>query len=295
MRLYVFVMTLCHSRMLYAEFVMRQNMEHFLQCHRNAFEFFGAVPQKVMVDNCRTAVETPSMHGDPVVNRRYADVANARVHGTTRKRPDEMFKEEKAAMGPLPLIPYDCSVAHQCRVGRQYRVVFETNRYSVPPELVGRTVAVNAYPQRIVIMHEGGTAAEHRRCYGRHMEVADPEHDRALIEKRRLAGNGHLLARFLASGETAGKYYRGLREKRFNPDLHARKIMALADRYGAEDVNRAMEDAMQFDAYSSECVLNILESRSRPLPEPGPLHLTRKSDCLDIDIGQADLGIYDIK
>ena len=70
--------------------------------------------------------------------------------------------------------------------------------------------------------------------------------------------------------------------------------MALVDIYGADDVKRAMEDSIEFEAFSSDCVLNILETRRRPLPETGPLHLTRKSDCLDIDLGQADLDIYDI-
>ena len=40
---------------------------------------------------------------------------------------------------------------------------------------------------------------------------------------------------------------------------------------------------------SSECGMKNTISA-----EAGPLHLTRKSDCLDIDLGQADLDIYDI-
>ena len=37
---YAFIMTLCYSRMMYVEFIFHQNQEHFLQCHRNAFEYF---------------------------------------------------------------------------------------------------------------------------------------------------------------------------------------------------------------------------------------------------------------
>ena len=51
-----FVMVLCYCRMLYVEFTVSQTMEHFLGCHQNAFEFFGAVPGKVMVDNLKSAV-----------------------------------------------------------------------------------------------------------------------------------------------------------------------------------------------------------------------------------------------
>ena len=45
---------LCYSRMMYVEFTVSQTMEHFLACHQNAFEFFGAVPKRVMVDNLKS-------------------------------------------------------------------------------------------------------------------------------------------------------------------------------------------------------------------------------------------------
>ena len=50
-RLSFFLMVLCHSRMMYLEFSVSQTMEHFLACHQNAFQFFGGVPKKIMVDN----------------------------------------------------------------------------------------------------------------------------------------------------------------------------------------------------------------------------------------------------
>ena len=67
-RLSFFVIVLCYSRMLYVEFTVSQTMEHFLACHQHAFEFFGGIPQKVMVDNLTSAVltrvlgEAPGFH-----------------------------------------------------------------------------------------------------------------------------------------------------------------------------------------------------------------------------------------
>ena len=49
-------MVLCYSRMLYVEFTVSQTMEHFLACHQHAFDFFGGIPHKVMVDNLKSAV-----------------------------------------------------------------------------------------------------------------------------------------------------------------------------------------------------------------------------------------------
>lgn len=75
-RLSFFVMVLCHSRMMYVEFTVSQTMEHFLGCHQNAFQFFGRVPEKVMVDNLKSAVLKRIVGKSPVFNPRYLDFAD---------------------------------------------------------------------------------------------------------------------------------------------------------------------------------------------------------------------------
>src|SRR2546425_956226 len=74
-RLSFFVIVLCYSRMLYVEFTVSQTMEHFLACHQHAFEFFGGIPQKVMVDNLKSAVLTRVLGEAPVFNPKYLDFA----------------------------------------------------------------------------------------------------------------------------------------------------------------------------------------------------------------------------
>ena len=80
-----------------------------------------------------------------------------------------------------------------------------------------------------------------------------------------------------------------------NPQHHVRKIVALSEIYPPEAVARAMEDAFVFQAFSCEYIANLLEQRSRCLPEPGALHLTRSEDLLDIKLEQPDLSIYERK
>ena len=349
-RLYVFAMTLCYSRMIYVEFILRQNMEHFLQCHRNAVEYFGGVPEKIMVDNCKVAVSNVSRYGSAVINAHYANfashynfkvvacgvrrpnekgrvertigylkknflnglekgtltalnhsgrdwmenVANPRIHGTTKKQPIELFKAEKEAMKALPLFPYDCCVTHNARVNSQYRVVFESNRYSVPPELARKQLTVKVYPTKLLFVYQDKLAAEHERCYEKNKDTVNAEHDKALIEKRHLMKNRRLLGRFFSMGEVAEKYDKGLAEKRNNPRRHIRQITALLDIYGAEEVKKAMEDTCELEVFSADAVLNVLEIRHRSLPEPTPLHLSRKTDCLDIELPEANLDIYNI-
>lgn len=74
-RLSFFVMVLCYSRMMYLEFTISQTMEHFLACHQNAFQFFGGVPRKIMVDNLKSAVLKRALGQAPVFNPRYLDLA----------------------------------------------------------------------------------------------------------------------------------------------------------------------------------------------------------------------------
>lgn len=75
-KLHAFLMVLGYSRRLFVRFIMRENTEHFLACHREAFERFGGIPRKVMVDNCKVAVvHTDSIYGAAVINPRYADLA----------------------------------------------------------------------------------------------------------------------------------------------------------------------------------------------------------------------------
>lgn len=75
-RLSFFVMVLCYSRLMYVEFTVSQTMEHFLACHQNAFNFFGAVPKKIMVDNLKSAVLKRIIGQAPVFNPRYLDFAD---------------------------------------------------------------------------------------------------------------------------------------------------------------------------------------------------------------------------
>lgn len=73
-RTWAFVMTLAHSRHQYVEFVWDQTVATWLGCHRRAFEWFAAVPERVIVDNAKCAIVKACRH-DPLVQRAYAECA----------------------------------------------------------------------------------------------------------------------------------------------------------------------------------------------------------------------------
>jgi len=73
-RAHAFVMTLSYSRLHYVEFVFDQGQATWVKCHINAFEYFGGVPRRVVLDNLKSGVLKPHIY-DPVLNRAYAECA----------------------------------------------------------------------------------------------------------------------------------------------------------------------------------------------------------------------------
>ncbi len=69
-----FVMTLCFSRHQYVELVTNQEVETWLSCHQHAFEWFGGVVKKVIIDNPKCAIITASTT-NPEVQRSYESFA----------------------------------------------------------------------------------------------------------------------------------------------------------------------------------------------------------------------------
>ena len=79
-----FVMVLSCSRHLFVRPVIRMDQTTWCACHVAAFEFFGAVPARLVCDNLKTGVDKPDLY-DPQINRTYAELA---VHyGTLRDWP----------------------------------------------------------------------------------------------------------------------------------------------------------------------------------------------------------------
>jgi transposase len=220
-------------------------------------------------------------------------VANVRIHGETYKKPVDMFPLESPHLLPLPLHPYDVGTVVPVRASPQFRLILDTNRYSVPARFAGKRLTMKKYPDRLCLYFEDNLIARHSRSYERHRDFEDPDHPKELIAQRKKAQAQHLFKRFLSLSHLSLDYYRELDKRHLNSGHHVRKIVALAEIHGEEAVGCAIADAMKLQVIGSDYIANILESRARKLPEAGALHLTRRTDLLDITVEAPDLSIYD--
>jgi hypothetical protein len=234
-------------------------------------------------------------HVNPAAQAWLAGIANVRTHGETHRRPIDMFAEERAELKPVNSNPYDLARVLTLRASPQFRIALDTNRYSVPARFTGQLLTVKAYPDRLCIYHQNELIARHVRSFERRQDIENPDHPKALLEQRHNAREQRLLSQFLALSRNARAYYEGLLARRFNARQHVRKILALADIYGNPDTERAIDDALTFNAFSSEYIAHLLEARARSKPAAAsPLSLMRSADLLEIDLPEPDLSIYEV-
>ena len=235
---------------------------------------------------------TSPAEANAAVGQWLQNVANVRQHARTRQRPVDMFEEERAQLKPLPLYPYDCGVNQNVKATSKFRVHCDGNRYSVPAAYASRALLLRRYPDKIPVHCQDQLIAEHSRSYDRGQDVVCPEHAKPLLDRRRRARRQQVLEAFLKLTPAAEQYYRELQVRDLHALGHLRRIMALAELHDPQKVVRAIEDALEFKAFGADYIASILAQRERLLPPPGPLHLPRNQDLLDLDVAAPDLDVY---
>jgi len=100
------------------------------------------------------------------VNRELArwssEIAGTRVHGTTRRRPLEVFEgEERSELLPLPKRPYVPVVWKRAKVHRDSHLVFGGALYSVPWRHLGADAWVRATPDQVSVYVADKRVADH--------------------------------------------------------------------------------------------------------------------------------------
>ncbi len=228
--IYVFVMVLAWSRMMYVEFTTSMKLPWLIRCHLAAFRFFGGWPLQILYDNMKQvrlgrekwnplfidfashygivvkthSIRRPQTKGKVermvnyvkenfLVGRTFAGVddlnaqgvhwletvANVRVHGTTHERPLDRWPNE-GLTAYESIATYHIDEWTERKASWEGYVSFGGSRYSVPPEIAGKTVLVGQREQSVVIRCEQMIVAEHVAADRRGSTMADPDHVAAM-------------------------------------------------------------------------------------------------------------------
>ena len=102
----------------------------------------------------------------PDLNRQLSDWCarkSRRFMTQLQARPIELYQTERLHLMPLPIYVPEVSAVHSRIVTLEGNIHLHTNRYSVPDELLSRTVAVRETIDKVRVYHKHKLMAEHER------------------------------------------------------------------------------------------------------------------------------------
>ncbi len=202
------------------------------------------------------------------------NVANLRVHGTTRLVPNEAWQAERELLIQLPDRRFPVHEDAVRVVDMDSTLSIRGTPYSVPSMLAGRSVAVRLYAEHFEVLDAKGHIALSRK-YVPDAEkgrlVIDPTHYATLKRRPRRGGGERLDEAFVQRFPALASFVEGLKLKtKLLAPIHVRALLRLVDVYGEEAFVGAAERAQSFRRYSAKAVERILE-REHPLPDETPL------------------------
>jgi len=223
------------------------------------------------------------------------EVANVRLHATTKERPVDRFAKERPHLRPLPPIPFDTEEILSAIVTPHARIHYDGNLYSVPPELVRKTVLLRASVTELRIVYQGEEITRHVRSFEKRQLLVHPDHRLAALKARKRRRSSQREEEFDALGPAAREFHQKLLTAPIQPGVHLRRLLGLVRLYGRRDVLAAVRQALQYETYDAAYVETLLlqARRRQELPSPMPLRPKRSELIDDIHLEEPDPARYD--
>jgi hypothetical protein len=193
------------------------------------------------------------------------DVAGARIHGTTREVPRDVFeREEKALMRPAPTERFD--VPHWCdaKVHPDHHVQVLKSLYSVPTRYIGKKVRVRADTRMVRIYLGAELIKTHPRVPPGKRSTDPNDHPQGTSDYAMRSVDA-LIARAKERGVHAGTYA----EKLLGGPLpwttmrQGYELLRLCDRYGDARVDAVCKQSLDFDVIDVPRIGRMLKNAIR--------------------------------
>lgn len=195
---------------------------------------------------------------------------NLRIHGTTRRVPNEVWEQEERAL--LIRLPEARFAAFENEVrevdGDSTLSVFGT-RYTVPSSLASTSVAVRLYADHFEVLDRQQRVSFSRRYVPDEQKgklIIDPTHYATLPRLPKEPSPGRLDESFVRRFPALEPLVDGLK-RRYKTLTHIqlRALLRLAERYGHDDFVAAATRAQEYRRFDAGAVERILE-HDFPLP-----------------------------
>jgi transposase len=207
----------------------------------------------------------------------------------------QAFELEQPQLLDLPVNPYPTEERLAVSVGKTPYVRFDLNDYSVPHTEVRKTLTVLATPDRVRVLDGLKEVAGHARCYGKGEQIEDPTHIEALTEYKRKARHHRSQDRLAQAAPASRELLVQAAERGANLGSITASLLRLLDRYGASELESAIQDALRQQVPHPNAVRISLEKHrdERDQPPPLPIILPDKPKVRDLTVRPHDLKNYD--
>jgi len=223
------------------------------------------------------------------------ETANQRIHATTRERPAERLILERTRLHALPEHRFDTDLVVPEVVGKEARVVLDTNSDSVPPGLVGKSVLVRADDTSVRVVDGAEVVAEHPRSWERRRAIEKPEHVQELLDRRPGAKGPKSKDRIAALSEACRIYLQQISRRRIDLRSEVDKLERLVARYSEAEVIAGVEAALGARTFGARYVRAHIDQRrfAAGLGEPPEPVVTGRREADEMSVEPHDLGGYD--
>lgn len=194
-----------------------------------------------------------------------AEVADKRIHGTTKKMPLELHAQEMPHLLALPSLQFDTAQVVYRIVDTDGTIQVASNRYSVPWQHIPDLLPVRILADELVVYNRSlMEIARHVLFIGQTgQRRIDPSH---LPPRDHEAQMKSLRERYTTLGEVAVEFLDGLLAKTRYSKHHAQKVLTLLNIYPKSDVLAAMQRAVMYRAFGYSDLERILAHQGTPKP-----------------------------
>ena len=179
---------------------------------------------------------------------------------------------------------------HSLRVSPESVIRFQTNRYSVPEDLIGQTVTVRVAQNQLRIYHDGNLVAQHQRSFKKRQWVRDLNHfEKTLEHKPRAKVMAYREKLLGVDASTTGYVATICRRDRNSMNQQILKLYALWQEYGTQRFSQAICFCLKEQVYGAEYVELMLR---RPPQDASEMSIRLSGMPIQSQIDR-DLAIYD--
>lgn len=216
--------------------------------------------------------------------------ANKRLHQTTGEKPAHRFVKESLKPLPEPLL--DFRETETLTVYKDFSIRFDTNVYTVPPRLVGKSITLKADGRTLSIYYKEKLVATHLRNWKKKQRIDLPSHNEQVRKLKKKVFMDKQMMVFMSLGQEAVDYLEKLAYASQPLKKTVDRLLILNDDYGTSSLIYALKKALTHKLYGFAYIQNILYQERTPTIRHQPVTL-KNEDLNKIRLSKPNLAEYD--